>query len=49
MRRHSERNIWKEHEVVLQDKKIDGGRQKGGLQWYKVDVAAEIQYAANMN
>lgn len=49
MRRHSKRNIWKEHEVILQDKKIDGERRKGGLQWYKADVAAEIQYEANLN
>lgn len=37
-----------EQEVILQDEKIDGERQKGGLQWCNVDVAAEIQYAANM-
>lgn len=30
MRRHSERNIWKEHEVILQDNKKNRGTQKGG-------------------
>lgn len=49
MHRHSQTNIWKEHEVILQDMNIHGEGQKGGLQWHKVDVAAEIQYAANVN
>lgn len=33
----------KVHEVILQDMKRDGKGKKGGLQWHKVDAAAQIQ------